>query len=72
MNEQKLAEILDLAHDAGLSHASLGDESPYAVAGFIELLIKECIWEVIKDDQVPKDIQVLISERLTERFGVEE
>ena len=39
---------------------------------FAELIVRECIWEVVKDDQVPQNIQVLIGERFKEHFGVEE
>lgn len=39
---------------------------------FAELLVKECVWQVVKDDQVPQNIQTLIGARIKERFGLEE
>lgn len=36
-----------------------------------EAVVRECIWQVVKDDAVPHDIQVLIGERLKEHFGIE-
>ncbi len=39
---------------------------------FSELIVQECIWEVVKDNEVPHNIQVLIGERFKEHFGVEE
>lgn len=39
---------------------------------FAELIVRECIWQVVKDNQVPQDIQLLIGERFKEHFGVEE
>ena len=38
---------------------------------FAELIVKECVWQVVKDDKVPQDIQVLIGERFKQHFGVE-
>lgn len=38
---------------------------------FAELLIRDFVWQVAKDDQVPQDIQVLIGNRVREQFGVE-
>lgn len=37
---------------------------------FAELVIKECLWQVVKDNQIPQDVQVLIGERIAEQFGV--
>jgi hypothetical protein len=39
---------------------------------FAELIVRECMWQVVKDDQVPHDTQVLIGGRFKEHFGVEE
>ena len=39
---------------------------------FAELIVRECVWQVVKDDKVPQDIQVLIGERFKQHFGVEE
>ena len=39
---------------------------------FAELIVQECIWEVVKDDKIPHDIQVLIGQRFKQHFGVEE
>jgi hypothetical protein len=39
---------------------------------FAELIIEECIWQVVKDDEVPQNIQVLIGERFKQHFGVKE
>jgi hypothetical protein len=39
---------------------------------FAELIVRECMWQVVKDNQVPQDIQVLIGGRFKEQFGVEE
>lgn len=36
---------------------------------FVGLIVQECVWQVVKDKQVPHDLQVLISERITECFG---
>lgn len=38
---------------------------------FAELIIQECVWQVVKDDQVPQNIQTLIGARIKERFGLE-
>lgn len=37
---------------------------------FADRIALDCLWEVIKDSQVPQDIQVLIGERIKQRFGV--
>ena len=37
---------------------------------FAELIIQECVWQVVKDDQVPYDIQILVGERIKQHFGV--
>ena len=39
---------------------------------FAELIVKECVWQVVKDNAVPHNIQVLIGERFEKHFGVEE
>jgi len=39
---------------------------------FAELIVRECMWQVVKDNQVPQDIQVLIGGRFKEHFGVQE
>lgn len=38
---------------------------------FAELIVQECVWQVVKDNAVPHDIQVLIGERFEKHFGVE-
>ena len=44
---------------------------PEFVEKFAELIVQDCIWQVVKDNQVPQDIQVLIGNRFNEHFGVE-
>lgn len=39
---------------------------------FAELIVQECVWQVVKDNQVPQGTQILIGERIREHFGVEE
>ena len=41
------------------------------MAKYAELIVRECLWQVVKDNQVPQDIQVLIGGRFKEQFGVE-
>ena len=48
------------------------DKSKLDVEKFAELIIQECVWQVVKDDQVPHDIQILVGERIKQHFGVEE
>ena len=37
---------------------------------FAELIVQECVWQVVKDNEVPQNIQVLIGERFKQHFGV--
>jgi len=37
---------------------------------FTNLLVEKCIWEVVKDQQVPQNIQVLIGDRIREALRV--
>jgi len=39
---------------------------------FAELIIQECAWQVLKDQQVPHQYQMLICERIRQHFGVEQ
>jgi hypothetical protein len=39
---------------------------------FAELIVQDCLWQIVKDDRVPQNIQALIGERFKEHFGVEE
>jgi hypothetical protein len=44
----------------------------FPVEKFAELIVRECVWQVVKDNEVPQNIQVLIGERFKQHFGVEE
>ena len=66
MNER----IKELAEQAKLFTGWPNGETEYQK--FAELLIQDFVWQVVKDDQVPQDIQVLIGNRVREHFGVEE
>ena len=71
MNER----IKQLAHEAGLRFSTTGTViagDKIAIEIFAELMVKECIWEVVKDNEVPHNIQLLIGERFKQHFGVEE
>ncbi len=52
--------------DGGYTEIKALDPEKFAL-----LLVRECIWEVVKDNEVPHNIQVLIGERFKQHFGVE-
>lgn len=71
MNER----MQELAFQAGFVGESMnpifGTCQETALKNFAELIVRECVWQVVKDDKVPQDIQVLIGERFKQHFGVE-
>ena len=44
---------------------SLFDEQ---IDSFADLLIRECMWQIIKDPVVPAEIQMLLGERFRQHF----
>lgn len=70
MNER----IRELALDAGYlpDMFGIGHWDMPECKKLAELIVRECVWQVVKDDKVPQDIQVLIGERFKQHFGVEE
>ena len=80
MNE-RIQELDNQAYEYALAESKGGTNicapgSDYFLAmekaKFAELIVRECIWEVVKDNEVPHNIQVLIGERFKQHFGVEE
>lgn len=65
--------IQELAAQAEMS-ANKGDhvDVKQMMEKFAELIVQDCLWQIVKDVQVPQNIQALIGERFKEHFGVEE
>jgi uncharacterized protein (UPF0147 family) len=63
--------IQELAEQAEMS-ANKGDhvDVKQMMEKFAELIVQDCLWQIVKDDQVPQNIQALIGERFKEHFGV--
>jgi hypothetical protein len=49
-----------------------GEFHPAYTQKLAELIVKECVWQVVKDNEVPQNIQVLIGERFKQHFGIKE
>ena len=77
MNE-RIKELIKQATSPSFRLQGYGSEPTHIYPGtldpekFAELIVKECMWQVVKDNQVPQDIQVLIGGRFKQHFGVEE
>jgi hypothetical protein len=73
---KRIEELKTQAWDYACSHIppnALGQKNheDYFAEKFAELIVQECLWQIVKDGQVPQDIQVLIGERFKEHFGIE-
>ena len=71
MNE-RIKELYLQAVEYSNGQMTFGDTREFFAEKFAELIVQECMWQVVKDNQVPHDIQVLIGGRFKDHFGVEE
>jgi hypothetical protein len=65
--KELVAKADEYADSLGLGGAEWCDAQ---LEKLTELFIQECMWQVVKDNQVPHDVQVLIGDRFKEHFGV--